>query len=206
MDVRWAERFLAAAGRQVGGLGSRFLDQMLCSRILATIQLPGEAESGSAGTQPDKEYSGRRVCRWRIKPLAAPSSGVIFLPCTIGHPSQCLQKSLGAAEPILNDDHPLNLTFSLAALSLTSSAEFALQKIAGWRLRSWAWFRGPTSGARFRYPPSIRANRRSGQTPLYLMRRRTRVRSQPGWPEQTHLIHGSLAGTPGGMFGRSFQP
>jgi hypothetical protein len=106
-------------------------------------------------------------------------------------PEPCLQKSLGAAEPIINDEHPLNLVFSSAVLSFTSSAEFALQKIAGWRLRSWAWFRGPTSGARFRYPPSIRANRRSGQTPLYLMRRRTRVRSQPGWPEQTHLIHGS---------------
>jgi hypothetical protein len=130
----------------------------------------------------------------------------LFLPVPSDTRVNAFQKSRGEAEPIINNEHPLNLVFSLAVISITSSAEFDLQKIAGWRLRSWAWFRGPTSGARFRYPPSIRANRRSGQTPSYLMRRRTRVRSQPGWPEQTHLIHGSLAGTPGGMFGRSFQP
>jgi hypothetical protein len=56
--------------------------------FLATLTLPGEAESGSAGTQPDKEYPGEGVPMVR-RPLAASScqgplccapSAALFIP------------------------------------------------------------------------------------------------------------------------------
>jgi len=50
------------------------------------LSRPDETESGSAGTQPDKGYSGLRCAKGRFRSLAAPVARDRFL-WPIGHRS-----------------------------------------------------------------------------------------------------------------------
>ena len=72
---------------QSGGFLGRALSSRACqgeplalfrSRALAMLRAPGEAESGSAGVQPDKEYPGRR-CADGASPLGNQTSRGLFL-------------------------------------------------------------------------------------------------------------------------------
>ena len=57
-----------------------------CVRPFAGVQfpLPGEAESGSAGVQPDEEYPGRRCANGASGPGTQTVFGAIFLPLDTG--------------------------------------------------------------------------------------------------------------------------
>ena len=54
------------------------------------MAVPGETESGSAGTQPDKGYPGRRCAKGASGPGRGDPSGVVFF---LHHwtPSPCLE-------------------------------------------------------------------------------------------------------------------
>src|SRR6516162_8103134 len=57
-----------------------------CVPSFARVQLPlpGEAESGSAGVQPDEEYPGRRCANGASGPGTDTFFGAIFLPLDTG--------------------------------------------------------------------------------------------------------------------------
>jgi len=57
---------------------------------LAILPRPGEAESGSAGVQPDKEYPGRRCADGASGPLRAKASRGRL--CHHQTPELCLRK------------------------------------------------------------------------------------------------------------------
>ena len=59
-------------------------------RACGTLSRPEETESGSAGTQPDKGYSGLRCAKGRLRSLAAPVARYRFLE-PIGHRSHALK-------------------------------------------------------------------------------------------------------------------
>jgi hypothetical protein len=65
-------------------------------RTDGTMAVPGETESGSAGTQPDKGYPGRRCAKVHRAPAGETRPGS-FSFRALGHLSQCLKKSRGSA-------------------------------------------------------------------------------------------------------------
>lgn len=89
------------------------LDVKLLNPNLATtpsrsdkIQLPGEAESGSAGVQPDKEYPGRRCANGASGLWPNPSGASFLLPLGTGampqktHLVSLLSLLLGQCRPV----------------------------------------------------------------------------------------------------------
>ncbi len=53
--------------------------------IMDKLHLPGETESGSAGTQPDKGYPGLRCANGASDPCRLTLPGVVFwVPLDIG--------------------------------------------------------------------------------------------------------------------------
>jgi hypothetical protein len=56
----------------------------------AILPAPGEAESGSAGVQPDKEYPGRRCADGASDPWGIKPPGVFFV--SIGYRSHALKR------------------------------------------------------------------------------------------------------------------
>ncbi len=65
-------------------------------RTHGTMAVPGETESGSAGTQPDKGYPGRRCAKVHRAPAGETRPGS-FCFRALGHLSGCLKKSRGSA-------------------------------------------------------------------------------------------------------------
>ena len=60
--------------------------------IMDTLQLPGETESGSAGTQPDEGYPGLRCANGASDPCRLTLSGVVsWMPLDIGAMPQKIQ-------------------------------------------------------------------------------------------------------------------
>ena len=60
--------------------------------ILDTLHRPGETESGSAGTQPDKGYPGLRCAKGASDPCRLTLSGVVsWMPLEIGAMPQKIQ-------------------------------------------------------------------------------------------------------------------
>ena len=70
-----------------GGFSRHDSDVQLCLRRASrndTVELPGEAASGSAGTQPDKEYPGLRCANRASDPWKLVLPGVVLIfsfPC-----------------------------------------------------------------------------------------------------------------------------
>jgi len=79
--------------------GGPWLLESRCSS--GPIRLPGETESGSAGTQPDKGYPGR----WRAHGARGPWRNTLpgaALLKSHGTPEPCLKKSLGTVRHSLD--------------------------------------------------------------------------------------------------------
>jgi hypothetical protein len=66
--------------------------RLVPSQRLAILPAPGEAESGSAGVQPDKEYPGRR-CAAGASPLKDSSFRGLFVGSS-GHRSHAFENAL----------------------------------------------------------------------------------------------------------------
>jgi len=83
------------------GLGPRHLlaiARSLCPALRRVqLPLPGEAESGPAGVQPDEEYPGRRCANGTSGPGTETFSGAFFCHWT---PELCLKKT--HREPLLD--------------------------------------------------------------------------------------------------------
>ena len=78
------------------------------SRNSAILPAPGEAESGSAGVQPDKEYPGRRCADGASGPWGIKPPGVFF--CHHRTPESCLENApeqLAKASPSGHDSSQL---------------------------------------------------------------------------------------------------
>jgi hypothetical protein len=73
------------------------LQHLLRSLAGAKLLLPGEAESGSAGVQPDKEYPGRRCADGASRPPNGYGRVGAYLFPTIGHRSDAWKTHQHAA-------------------------------------------------------------------------------------------------------------
>jgi len=131
----------------------------------ATLAMPGEAESGSAGVQPDEEYPGRRCTEgasWA--PQNNRSPGPSFSPSDTGampwktHPHR-LQDF-----PAVHNQAPVDQVLSAALvrqplLLITLLGRTTLPSLSDWRLRL-------RSKARCLRRPSIRVGSKTNGTSL----------------------------------------
>ena len=91
-----------------------------------TMALPGETESGSAGTQPDKGYPGRRCAKGASGPWWEDPSGAVFFPYP-WTPSSCLRKSCGEAASVATTAAAVHdWTFYQAAVELCQRANLPI--------------------------------------------------------------------------------
>ena len=81
---------------------------------IAMLKSLGETESGSAGTQPDKGYPGRRCAKGAVGPWRVRLSGA-FLLSTLWTPEACLRKSICESPTRLGQQKKIRLLFVLEA-------------------------------------------------------------------------------------------
>ena len=92
-DATWVPLSILTGSRLDSDLVTSWPSPVRCAPSFARLQLlmPGEAESGSAGVQPDEEYPGRRCANGASGPGTDTCFGAIFF--AIGHRSYALKNA-----------------------------------------------------------------------------------------------------------------